>query len=185
MVGWHQWLSRQEFEQTQEIVKDWEAWHAAVHQVAKSGTQLSNWTTTTKNVFGILHLLANSLHFFICLLQNIITFPRKGLLRLCCKLLILSRKNCTFQDSVPGYQVDLFNMETTERGSHGEEWVQNSSHRESSWTTAGLCSLPFLGQLGLGTSSSRALKTRLSTTQARTHCQEIPGSATGRALVLV
>ena len=32
----------------QEIVKDREAWHAAVHGVAKSGTQLSDWTATTK-----------------------------------------------------------------------------------------------------------------------------------------
>ena len=30
-----------------EIVKDREAWHAAVHGVAKSWTWLSNWTTTT------------------------------------------------------------------------------------------------------------------------------------------
>ena len=31
----------------QEIVRDREAWHTAVHRVAKSWTQLSNWTTTT------------------------------------------------------------------------------------------------------------------------------------------
>ena len=31
----------------QETVKDKEAWHAAVHGVAKSGTWLSDWTTTT------------------------------------------------------------------------------------------------------------------------------------------
>ena len=32
----------------QEIVKDREAWHAAVHRVAKSQTQLSDWTTLLK-----------------------------------------------------------------------------------------------------------------------------------------
>ena len=31
----------------QETVKDREAWHAAVHGIPKSQTQLSNWTTTT------------------------------------------------------------------------------------------------------------------------------------------
>ena len=33
----------------QEIVKNREAWHAAVHGVAKSQTQLSNWTTTMRD----------------------------------------------------------------------------------------------------------------------------------------
>ena len=31
----------------QEIVKDREAWHAEVHGVTESQTQLSDWTTTT------------------------------------------------------------------------------------------------------------------------------------------
>ena len=44
MVGWHQWLNGHEFEQTLEILKDREAWHAVVHRVAKSQTQLSDWT---------------------------------------------------------------------------------------------------------------------------------------------
>ena len=32
----------------QEMVKDMEAWHAAVHSAAKSQTQLNDWTTTYK-----------------------------------------------------------------------------------------------------------------------------------------
>ena len=32
----------------QEMVKDMEAWHAAVHGAAKSQTRLSDWTTTYK-----------------------------------------------------------------------------------------------------------------------------------------
>ena len=42
MVGWYHRLSGHEFEQTQETVKDREAWNAAVHGVAKSWMQLSN-----------------------------------------------------------------------------------------------------------------------------------------------
>ena len=33
MIGWHHWLDGHEFEQLQEIVKEREAWHAAVHGV--------------------------------------------------------------------------------------------------------------------------------------------------------
>ena len=42
MVGWHHRLDGHEFEQTLEIVKDREAWRAAVHRVTKSRTQLNN-----------------------------------------------------------------------------------------------------------------------------------------------
>ena len=38
MVGWHHGLDGHEFEQTQEIVKEREAWRAAVHGVTKSRT---------------------------------------------------------------------------------------------------------------------------------------------------
>ena len=43
MAGWHHWLDGHEFEQTLELVMDREPWRAAVHWVAKSWTQLSNW----------------------------------------------------------------------------------------------------------------------------------------------
>ena len=46
VVGWHHWLNGHELEQLQEIVKEREAWHAAVHRDAKSQTPLRNWRTT-------------------------------------------------------------------------------------------------------------------------------------------
>ena len=42
MVGWHHRLKGHESEQTLEIVKDREAWHAAVHGVARSQTRFSD-----------------------------------------------------------------------------------------------------------------------------------------------
>ena len=47
MVGWHLRLNRHEFEQTQEILKDREAWRAAVHELTNSQTWFSYWITTT------------------------------------------------------------------------------------------------------------------------------------------
>ena len=38
MVGWHHRLNGHVFEQSPETVKDREAWRAAVHGVAESGT---------------------------------------------------------------------------------------------------------------------------------------------------
>ena len=42
MVRWHHQLNGHEFEQTLEDMKDREAWHAAVHEVVKSQTGLSD-----------------------------------------------------------------------------------------------------------------------------------------------
>ena len=44
MVGWHHQLNGHEFEQTPGVMKDREAWRAAVHGVTKSRTWQTNWT---------------------------------------------------------------------------------------------------------------------------------------------
>jgi len=44
MVGWHHQLMDVNLNKLHEIVKDRKAWCAAVHRVAKSQTQLSDWT---------------------------------------------------------------------------------------------------------------------------------------------
>ena len=42
MVGWHHRLSGHEFEQVSRVGDGQEDWHAAVHRVTKSWTQLSD-----------------------------------------------------------------------------------------------------------------------------------------------
>ena len=51
MVGWHHWLNDVSLSKLQEIVKDREAWRAAVHAVARSQVWLGNWMATT--VFSV------------------------------------------------------------------------------------------------------------------------------------
>ena len=41
-VGWHHWLNDMSLSKFWEIVKDREAWHASVHGITQSQTQLSN-----------------------------------------------------------------------------------------------------------------------------------------------
>ena len=44
MGEWHHQLNGHEFEQTLRLMMDREAWHAAIHEVTKSRTWLSDWT---------------------------------------------------------------------------------------------------------------------------------------------
>ena len=54
------------FSKLQEIMEDRGAWHAAIHGVAKSGTQLSNWATaTTKAESKPLGRAFNALHSLV------------------------------------------------------------------------------------------------------------------------
>ena len=53
MGGWHHWLMDMSLSKLQELVMDREAWHAAVHGVAKSRTQLSNWTELNRGYFRV------------------------------------------------------------------------------------------------------------------------------------
>ena len=61
-----------------ELVMDKEAWHAAIHGVAKSRTRLSNWTELTDLHLNSLFVLYNFLFLFSIshslILYNLLTF---------------------------------------------------------------------------------------------------------------
>ena len=63
MIGWHHWLDGREFEQLRELVMDREAWHAAVHGVAKSRTWLRlNWTGIPSPPLALFAVMLSKAH---------------------------------------------------------------------------------------------------------------------------
>ena len=90
MFGWHHQFNEHEFKQFWEIVEDREAGHAVVHGVAKSQTQLIDWTTIRwifnrytdiKIILNYMHLVNNTWNdhviFPIVILYIYTRFQRK------------------------------------------------------------------------------------------------------------
>ena len=99
MVGWHHWLDGRESEWTQELVMDREAWHAAIHGVAKSRTWLSNWT---------------ELNWSLLMYLNLKSFCH------CCSVTQLCLILCDPMDcSMPGFPVLHYLPEFTQIHVHG------------------------------------------------------------------
>ena len=70
MAGWHHWLNMN-LDKLREMVRDREAWWAAVHGVAKRWAQLSDWTTTTNaQVFKFLYIFPTPLFLFVFLYNS-------------------------------------------------------------------------------------------------------------------
>ena len=63
-VGWHHWLNGHGFGRTLGVVMDREAWHAAVHGVARSRILLSDWTDLNWMEVSSLNSLIISRKFF-------------------------------------------------------------------------------------------------------------------------
>ena len=55
MAGWHHWSVDMNLGKFWDMVRDREAWHAAVHGVSQSQTWLGNWITTTR-ILQLSHL---------------------------------------------------------------------------------------------------------------------------------
>ena len=73
MAGWHHWSMDMSLSELREVVMDREAWHAAIHRVAKSRTRLSDWSDLIQSDLIFIEIL--NVPFHLQLLQNIGYIP--------------------------------------------------------------------------------------------------------------
>ena len=75
----------------QEMVKDREVWHAAVHGVVKSRTWLGNWTTTTTTKSLQFFLSNHTCFISIKALSNLLFWICINFLKQCCQFLKMTQ----------------------------------------------------------------------------------------------
>ena len=66
MAGWHPRLMAMSLSEFPELVKDREAWHAAVHGVRKSRTRLSNLTELIRTEYSTAYRYHIFFYPFLC-----------------------------------------------------------------------------------------------------------------------
>ena len=90
MVGWHHQLNGHKFDHIWETAKDKEAWRAAVHEVAKNQTWLSDGATTTN---GCSNFQAHSWRWILTFLLNVLPIGLKKTLvpLIVCLIIMLSK----------------------------------------------------------------------------------------------
>ena len=124
-----------------EMVRDREAWCAAVHGVAKRWTQLSDWTTTTKFVgeFEAVHLIFSYISFWLWAMWMEYLFKVTGLTKTHLGFSITSKSNLLeFYQSLTGLTEEKFPSPAGSRHSVPLKGERTDRHMWSSRGTGSL-----------------------------------------------